>query len=182
MNPSAPGAEVPSFFVDVGGIGGTVRREGIYFDSMLLSTVDGVPCDASDARNILFAGGAEELQFEAGAPLLFSDITVSDPALPEGDPNKILTLNGAFGMNCLLAAIEIFTPSGGGIPDIWRYRQVCVSVHGVRRRGGDGGVWVFICGDSRAGVGWGGGFGWIGGAASAVKWAVSVPERVGSRE
>jgi len=116
MNPSAPGVEVPSFFVDVGGIGGTVRREGIHFDSMLLSTVDGVPCDASDVRNILFAGGAEELQFEAGAPLLISDITVSDPALPEGDPNKILTLNGAFGMNCLLASIEIFTPSGGGFP------------------------------------------------------------------
>ena len=116
MNPSAPGVEVPSFFVDVGGIGGTVRRAGIYFDSILLSTVDGVPYDAGDVRNILFAGGAEELQFEAGAPLLISDITVSDPALPEGDPNKILTLDGAFGMNYLLASIEIFTPSGGGFP------------------------------------------------------------------
>ncbi len=102
--------------MDVGGIGGTVRRAGIYFNSMLLSTVDGVPYDASDARNILFAGGAEELQFEAGAPLLISDITVSYPALPEGDPNKILTLDGAFGMNYLVASIEVFTSSGGGFP------------------------------------------------------------------
>ena len=32
MNPSAPGVEVPSFFVDVGGIGGRVRRAGIHFN------------------------------------------------------------------------------------------------------------------------------------------------------
>lgn len=116
-NPSAPGVEVPSFFLDIGGIGGTVRRAGIYFDSLLLSATDGVPYDANDPRNILFGRSPDQLQFEAGAPLLIADITVADPNLPEGDPNRVVTLDGIFGMNYLVASVEIFTPPDGGFPE-----------------------------------------------------------------
>lgn len=115
-NPSAPGVTVPSFWLDIGGIGGTVRRAGIYFDSLLLTATDGTPYDADDPRNLLFARGDDALPFEAGAPLLIADITVVDASLPEGHPDRVITLDGIFGMNYLVASVEVFFPPQGGIP------------------------------------------------------------------
>lgn len=115
-NPSAPGVTVPSFWLDIGGIGGTVRRAGIYFDSLLLTATDGIPYDPTDPRNVLFARGDDAFPFEAGAPLLIADITVVDASLPEGHPDRVITLDGIFGMNYLVASVEVFFPPAGGIP------------------------------------------------------------------
>lgn len=115
-NPSAPGFTVPSFWLDIGGIGGTVRRAGIYFDSLLLTATDGIPYDATDPRNVLYARGDDAFPFEGGAPLLIADITVVDGSLPEGHPDRVITLDGIFGMNYLVASIEVFFPPAGGFP------------------------------------------------------------------
>lgn len=98
-HPEVPGTPVPPeqmFVLDVGGIGGTVRKAGLYFDSMLLSTLSGIAYDASDPRNLNFLG----------APLLINDITLADPTLLPTDPNYTFTLDGIFGMNFVYGTIE----------------------------------------------------------------------------
>jgi hypothetical protein len=97
-NPSAAGTVAPNqFTLDIGGIGGTVKRAGLYFDAMLLSTTAGLAYDSADANNINF------LQ----APLIVADITLADPNLPVSDPRHLLTLDGVFGVNYLVGTAEV---------------------------------------------------------------------------
>jgi Aspartyl protease len=80
-----------TFSLAVGGLGGQKNGTGLYFDRLELPTREGKP-----------------IVYEH-APLLISDITVTDAA------GKTFTLDGVFGMNYLVASAQI---TGGLLPDI----------------------------------------------------------------
>jgi hypothetical protein len=89
----ANGNQLPNQFVlPIGGLGGdSVNVAGFFLDSMTLQTTSGVP-----------------IEF-VGAPVLVADISVVDPAT-----NQLLTLDGDFGMNYLVASTSIDTSGNFG--------------------------------------------------------------------
>jgi hypothetical protein len=81
-NPGAPGTLLPNQFqLTISGIGGDQRAAGFFLDSLSVPTVEGDP-----------------LNF-IGAPVLVVDISVQDPLTL-----NMLTLDGVFGMNFLVAS------------------------------------------------------------------------------
>ena len=93
MNPSLPGRLIPDqFTLDVGGIGGTTRRSGFYVDSLLLRTQEGNPQNDDDPNHLRFLSTG----------VLVSDITLQDPMT-----QQMVTLDGIFGMNMLVATASI---------------------------------------------------------------------------
>src|SRR5665213_3659667 len=84
------GNDLPNqFTLPIGGIGGTITAAGFYLTSMILPTVEGEP-----------------IRF-ISAPVLVLDVTVQNPVT-----NQLLTLDGDFGMNYLVASTDI---SDGGL-------------------------------------------------------------------
>ncbi|MBI3836950.1 MAG: PEP-CTERM sorting domain-containing protein [Planctomycetia bacterium] len=91
-NPAAPGTPVANqFSLQVGGIGGTLTAAGFYLDDLILHTKEGSLNDA-DPNNIRYMG----------APVLVNDVSVFDPAA-----NQLLTIDGVFGMNFLVASLFV---------------------------------------------------------------------------
>lgn len=84
------GNPIPNQFqMAIGGLGGSsVNVAGFFLDSMTLQTTSGTP-----------------IEF-AGAPVLVADISVADP-----NTGQVLTLDGDFGMNYLVASTSI-DPNG----------------------------------------------------------------------
>ncbi len=81
-NPGMPGAPLPNQFqLTISGVGGDQRAAGFFLDSLRVPTVEGDP-----------------LNF-IGAPVLVVDISMRDPLTLE-----VLTLDGVFGMNFLVAS------------------------------------------------------------------------------
>ncbi len=80
------------FQLPIGGIGGASNVTGFFADTLTLPVMKGEP--------LIFKG----------APVLIKDITVTDPVTKEE-----YTLDGIFGMNYLVASVEI---TGGMLPDI----------------------------------------------------------------
>jgi len=79
------GNDIPDqFTLDIGGIGGSVTAAGFYLDSLVLPTQEGQPI-----RYLR-------------APVLVSDVSVADP-----DTGQALTLDGVFGMNFLVASMDV---------------------------------------------------------------------------
>jgi hypothetical protein len=95
MNPAAPGSLIPAelqYDLDVTGFGGTVKRSGFYLDSFLVPTIEGNAANPDDPNHLRYMG----------APVLVSDITLQDPVTAD-----VLTLDGIFGMNFLVASAFI---------------------------------------------------------------------------
>jgi hypothetical protein len=81
-NPSAEGQLLPNQFqLTISGIGGSQRAAGFFLDSLRVPTMEGDP-----------------LNF-VSAPVLVVDISVKDPQTQD-----VLTLDGVFGMNFLVAS------------------------------------------------------------------------------
>ncbi|MFQ5936321.1 MAG: CFI-box-CTERM domain-containing protein [Acidiferrobacterales bacterium] len=81
-NPNATGTLLPNQFqLTISGIGGDQKAAGFFLDSLKVPTVEGDP-----------------LNF-IGAPVLVVDISVQDPVTLD-----VLTLDGVFGMNFLVAS------------------------------------------------------------------------------
>ena len=94
-NPSQPGTLLANQFQTMlGGIGGTKTVAGFYLDSLLVPTMEGNAADLNDPNHLRFLN----------APVFVSDITVQDPT-----NNDTLTLDGVFGMNFLVASIDLDT-------------------------------------------------------------------------
>ncbi len=86
-NPSLPGTLLSEQFqADIGGIGGTTTVAGFFLSSLSVPTIEGDPLDF------------------VNAPILVSDITVMDPLTFE-----TLTLDGIFGMNFMVASMDLTT-------------------------------------------------------------------------
>lgn len=86
-HPELPGQTLAGQFqMDIGGIGGTTSVAGFRLSSFLVPTVEGDPLDFLDA------------------PVLVADITVQDPITSD-----ILTLDGIFGMNFMVASVDLTT-------------------------------------------------------------------------
>ena len=87
------------FQLTLTGIGGSAIAAGFYLDSLLLPTIEaGNPLDPNDLNNLNFTG----------APVLVWDITLMDP-----NTSDMLTLDGIFGMNYMVASTEIVGGSFG---------------------------------------------------------------------
>jgi hypothetical protein len=87
------GQEVPAadtFSLPISGVGGTSSMVGFYLDDLLLRTVEG-DATGNDALNIHFSH----------APVLISDVSVTDPAT--GLP---FTLDGILGMNFFMPSVD----------------------------------------------------------------------------
>lgn len=81
-NPGMPGTPLPNQFqLTLSGIGGSQKAAGFFLDALSVPTVEGDP-----------------LNF-IGAPVLVVDISVQDPVTLD-----VLTLEGVFGMNFLVAS------------------------------------------------------------------------------
>ena len=92
MNPAAPGLPVANqFSLEIGGIGGTLTVSGFYLDNLVLHTMEG-SLDDADPNNLRYVG----------APVLVNDVSVMDPLT-----NQVLTLDGIFGMNFLVASLFV---------------------------------------------------------------------------
>lgn len=91
-NPGAPGialTEDEQFALTIGGIGGELPLAGFFLDTLTLPTMD----------------GKDPIIFKH-VPVLVGDVTAADPL----DPNVSLTLDGIFGMNLLVASIQLSEP------------------------------------------------------------------------
>lgn len=92
LNPDAPGALIGNqFLLPIQGIGGIATVAGFFLDEMLLQTISG-SADPNDPNNIRFVG----------APVLVHDVTVIDPLT-----DQMLTLDGIFGMNFMVASTAL---------------------------------------------------------------------------
>jgi autotransporter-associated beta strand protein len=76
------------FVLPIGGVGGTVTSAGFFLDDMLVRTIEGNAANDADPNHLKFLG----------TPVLVNDITVRDPIT-----NQMLTLDGIFGMNNVIA-------------------------------------------------------------------------------
>jgi hypothetical protein len=80
------------FTLAITGVGGTINVAGFYLDSLLLRTMEGSAIDDNNPHNIRFLH----------APVLVSNVSMQDPV-----SGKILTLDGIFGMNYLVASADL---------------------------------------------------------------------------
>ena len=82
------------FQLAISGISGEVLLlAGFYADSLTVFTDQGNPANAGDPRHLRYVG----------APVLVYDVTLQNP----DDPDDVLTLDGIFGMNYLVASADI---------------------------------------------------------------------------
>ena len=72
------------FVIPLGGIGGTINAAGFRLSSLVLPTTEGTPIRFLDA------------------PVLVADVTAQDPVTQQE-----ITLDGDFGMNFLVASIDV---------------------------------------------------------------------------
>lgn len=95
-NPQAPGTELENqFLLTLGGIGGQQQAAGFFLDEMLVRTQQGNALDDDDPAHLRYLG----------APVLVSDISVA-----HADTGEIVTLDGLFGMNFLVASVFFSEP------------------------------------------------------------------------
>ena len=85
------------FSLTIGGIGGQTTISGFFLDSMLLRTMEGNAANDNDPLHLRFVH----------APVLVSDIKLRDPV-----SDQVMTLDGIFGMNYLVASASF---SGGDL-------------------------------------------------------------------
>ena len=72
------------FTLTIGGIGGSTTVSGFFADSLVVPTIEGDPLEYLPA------------------PMLVADITVVDP-----NTQEVITLDGVFGMNYLVASLFV---------------------------------------------------------------------------
>jgi autotransporter-associated beta strand protein len=97
-NPTLLGVPLDEqFTLTIGGIGGTKKVAGFFLDSLLLRTEEGNAADDDDPNHFRFLK----------APVLVTDITVEDP-----DTHQLITLDGIFGVNYLVASAKITEVEG----------------------------------------------------------------------
>ncbi len=90
------------FTLPVGGVGGIVTAAGFFLDDMLIRTIEGNAANDNDPNHLKFLS----------TPVLVNDITLRDP-----NTNEMLTLDGIFGVNNLVANAMIIP--GDPIPSIY---------------------------------------------------------------
>jgi autotransporter-associated beta strand protein len=90
------------FTLPVGGVGGIVTAAGFFLDDMLIRTIEGNAANDQDPNHLKFLS----------TPVLVNDITLRDPKT-----NQMLTLDGVFGMNNVVANAMIIP--GDPIPSIF---------------------------------------------------------------
>ena len=88
------------FTLTVGGVGGSRKAAGFYLDRLTLPTTEGRPITYLHA------------------PVLVADITVTAGAADAGGTS--VTLDGVFGMNLLVATINV---PDGGLPDLQSFHR-----------------------------------------------------------
>jgi hypothetical protein len=94
-HPDAPGTELPNqFVITLTGTGGDETAAGFFLDSMLVRTKEGNPLDDDDPAHLRYLH----------APVLVADISLMDPMT-----QQVLTLDGLFAMNFLVASISLST-------------------------------------------------------------------------
>lgn len=80
------------FVLTLSGVGGDQTASGFFLDSLLVRTQQGNPADDDDPAHLRYMG----------APVLVADISLKDPLTGE-----VLTLDGLFAMNLLVASIFV---------------------------------------------------------------------------
>jgi PEP-CTERM motif-containing protein len=95
-HPESPGTELPDqFVITLSGIGGDKTAAGFFLDSMLVRTREGNALNDNDPDHLRYLR----------APVLVADISLIDPVTLQ-----VLTLDGLFAMNLLVASIFFSEP------------------------------------------------------------------------